>query len=108
MKIKKGGVIATLDRPTKFDKYFVVKFWTESAFKMRDKLTQEELEKAAVKEDPQGGYIIWDGAFTFLNSFHFNPIRQPFLTKRFRKLHTAKKFMDAQMKYPSFLLLSRT
>ena len=107
MKIKKGGVIATLDRPTKFDKYFVVKFWTEPAFKMRDKITQEELEKAALK-DPQGGYIILDGAFTFLNSFHFNPIRQPFLTKRFRKLHTAKKFMDAQMKYPSFLLLSRT
>ena len=107
MKIKKGGVIATLDRPTKFDKYFVVKFWTEPAFKIRDKLTQEELEKAAIK-DTQGRYIIMDGLFTVLNSFHFNPIRQPFLTKRFRKLHTAKKFMDAQMKYPSFLLLSRT
>ena len=107
MKIKKGGVIATLDRPTKFDKYFVVKFWTEPAFKIRNKVTQEELENFAIKEH-QGGYIIMDGAFTFLNSFHFNPNRQPFLTKRFRKLHTAKKFMDAQMKYPSFLLLSRT
>ena len=107
MKIVKGGVIATLDRPTKFDKYFVVKFWTEPAFKMRDKITQEELEKVAIK-DPQSGYIIMDNAFTVLNSFNFNPIRQPFLTKRFRKLHTAEKFLDEQMKYPSFLLLSRT
>ena len=107
MKIVKGGVIATLDRPTKFDKYFVVKFWTEPAFELRNRFTQGELEKHAVK-DPQGGYIIMDGAFTVVNSFHFNPIRQPFLTKRFRKLHTAKKFMDVQMKYPSFLLLSRT